>query len=140
MVSVVLDTNVLLAALLQPRGTNRRALRTIIAHPQQFTVCFSSQMWAEYEDVLKRPVVTARGIAREAQALLDLLRDIGEEIVPKPVYAVVYPDRKDRPFLEAAVYVDGLLLTNNLKDFPFLGVTIMGPEDFLGWCESRGLL
>ena len=60
--------------------------------------------------MLSRPFITARGLADEAEALLNLIREVGEEIVPKPVYAVVYPDRTDRPFREAAVYVDGCLL------------------------------
>ena len=140
MIDVVLDTNVLAAALLQPDGSNRRALRTVIARSDAFKICVSSQMFAEYRDVLSRPFITARGLADEAEALLNLIREVGEEIVPKPVYAVVYPDRTDRPFLEAAVYVDGALITNNVKDFPFKGVIVLGPEDFLDWCAQSELL
>ena len=140
MIEVVLDTNVLLAALINPRGVNMRVLRTIVAQGSIFHVCYSSQMFAEYEDVLSRPVVTGRGLQPEARRLLSLVRSIGEEVVPKPVYALVYPDRKDRPFLEVAVYVDGVLLTNNLKDFPFLGVNVLAPEEFLAWCAERGLI
>ena len=39
----------------------------------------------------------------------------------------------------ATVYVEGVLLTNNLKDYPFLGVNVIGPETFLDWCEEKGL-
>ena len=127
MIEVVLDTNVLLAALINPRGVNMRVLRTIVAQGSIF-------------HVLSRPVVTGRGLQSEARRLLSLVRSIGEEVVPKPVYALVYPDRKDRPFLEVAVYVDGVLLTNNLKDFPFLGVNVLAPEEFLAWCAERGLI
>jgi putative PIN family toxin of toxin-antitoxin system len=134
---VILDTNVLVAALLKPDGVNASALREIISKPESFTICFSSIMLAEYDDVLSRPLITGRGLQREAQQLQALLRDVGEEIIPKPLYALVYPDRSDRPFLEAAVYVNGLLLTNNLNDFPFADVTVMGPDDFLAWLENR---
>lgn len=136
MIDVVLDTNVLMAALLKRGGPNRRVLRIIIANPDIFRICYSSQMVAEYEDVLARPAITARGLQDEAAALLGLVKRIGCEVVPKPVYALVYPDLDDRPFLEAAVYVDGALITNNLRDFPFLGVTVLGPEEFLGWIED----
>lgn len=34
------------------------------------------------------------------------------------------------------MYVDGVLLTNNVRDFPFLGVIVIGLREFLGWCES----
>ena len=136
MIDIVLDTNVLMAALLKRGGPNRRVLRIIIANPDIFRICYSSQMIAEYEDVLARPAITARGLQDEAAALLGLVKRIGCEVVPKPVYALVYPDLDDRPFLEAAVYVDGALITNNLRDFPFLGVTALGLEEFLGWVED----
>lgn len=137
MVDVVFDTNVLVGALLKGDGPNRMVMRAVFAEPSSFRVCYSSQIMAEYEDVLSRPVITARGLQEEAQALLSLIKRVGSEVVPKPVYALVYPDIDDRPFLEAAVYVDGALVTNNPKDFPFLGVTVLGPEEFLGWLDSR---
>lgn len=137
MINVVFDTNVLVGALIKGAGPNRRVLREALANPSSFRICYSSQIMAEYEDVLSRPVITARGLQEEARGLLQLVRRVGLEVVPKPVYAVVYPDLDDRPFLEAAVYVDGALITNNLKDFPFLGVTILGPDEFLAWLNQR---
>ena len=137
MIDVVFDTNVLVGALLKADGPNRRAMRAVLASPDSFRICYSSQIMAEYDDVLGRPVITARGLQDEAAALLGLVKRVGAEVVPKPVYAVVYPDRDDRPFLEAAVYVGGALVTNNLKDYPFLGVTVLGPEEFLDWLETR---
>jgi putative PIN family toxin of toxin-antitoxin system len=137
MLDIVLDTNVLVGALLKPDGSNSQALRAIISKPESFNICFSSIMLAEYEDVLSRPLITGRGLQREAEQLLSLLRDISEEIVPKPLYALVYPDRGDRPFLEASVYVNGLLLTNNLRDFPFADVTVLGPDEFLTWLAQQ---
>ena len=137
MINVVLDTNVLVSALLKKEGPNRRVLREVVGNPDIFKVCYSSQMMAEYEDVLARPAVTSRGLQGEAADLLALMKRVGEEIIPKPVYALVYPDADNRPFLEAAVYVSGALVTNNLRDFPFLGVTILGPEEFLVRLDSR---
>ena len=139
MVPLVVDTNVLLAALIAPDGPNMQALRAIVGNLDCFEVCFSSQVMAEYEDVLSRPIVTMRGLRQEAASLLSLVRRIGHEVVPTAIDHVVYPDRKDKPFLEAAVYTDAVLLTNNLKDFPFVGVVVLGPEDFLSWCKEQGI-
>ena len=136
MIDVVLDTSVLVAALLGD-GPNRRTAREVLTRPDVFRLCYSSQIMAEYEDVLSRPLVTSRGLQNEARSLLALVGRVGEEVVPKPVYAIVYPDLDDRPFLEAAVYVEGALVTNNLKDYPFLGVTMLSPEEFLGWIDAR---
>lgn len=137
MIDVVFDTNVLVGALLKGDGSCRRAMRAVLAEPQTFSVCYSSQIMAEYEDVMSRPVITARGLQDEARALLALIRRVGHEVVPTPVRGVVYPDVDDRPFLELAVYVRGALVTCNLRDFPFLGVVILGPDEFLGWLDER---
>jgi len=134
---VIIDTNVLAAALLRPEGSNAKALREILADSDRFNPCYSSVIIAEYEDALSRPLFTGRGLGTEALQLLELIKELGEEVIPKPVYAAVYPDRTDRPFLEAAVYVNGLLLTNNLKVFPFADVTVMAPEAFLDWLKTQ---
>ncbi|WP_172135156.1 putative toxin-antitoxin system toxin component, PIN family [Adlercreutzia sp. ZJ473] len=139
MVNVVIDTNVLVASLIKRNGPNRQALRKILDPATPLRLCYSSQMVDEYADVLHRPLVSSRGLVPQADALLRLVLDVGEEVVPKYIPAIVFPDEKDRPFLEAVVYVSGVLLTNNLKDFPFLGVTVIGPEDFLGWCAEAGV-
>lgn len=138
MINIVIDTNVLMAALIKKDGPNRQALRKILNPRNPFHICFSSQMTDEYAEVLRRYPISSRGLTPEANALLELIVDVGDEIVPKFIPAIVYPDDKDRAFLEAAVYVDGLLLTNNLKDYPFLGVHIIAPEEFLAWCEENG--
>lgn len=139
MIDIVLDTNVFVATLLQPKGVNSRTLRKILSRSDLFKICYSSQMFAEYHEGLSRPVITARGLHSEAQALLEIIQDVGEEVIPKPVYALLYPDRNDRPFLEAVVYVNGILITNNLKDFPFAGISVLGPEEFLTWCTEHDL-
>ena len=43
---------------------------------------------------------------------------------------------KDKPFLEAAVYVSGVLVTNNVRDFPFAGVRILRAGEFLTFARS----
>ena len=47
-----------------------------------------------------------------------------------------YPDAKDKPFLEAAVYVGGVLITNNVRDYPFAGVRILQVGEFLRFLEA----
>lgn len=139
MVNVVIDTNVILSALLKPNGPNRQALRKAIDPKTPLRICYSSQMVDEYHDVLRRSLIVSQGLSRQAEELLRLILQVGEEVIPKYVPAIVYPDEKDRQFLEAAIYVDGILLTNNLKDYPFLGVVVVAPEEFLGWCNEQGI-
>lgn len=139
MVNVVVDTNVLMASLLKREGPNRSALRKVLDPATPLKLCLSSQILDEYSDVLHRYPIESRGLTPQADGLVSLMRRCGEEVIPKFIPAIVYPDEDDRAFLEAAVYVNGILLTNNLKDYPFLGVTVIGPQEFLDWCEEAGI-
>ena len=138
MIDVIVDTNVLVATLLKKGGANRAALRKVLDPRTPLQICYSSQMVSEYQDVLARHLITSRGLSTQAEALLDIVLDAGDEIVPKYLPAIVYPDEKDRPFLEAAVYVKGILLTNNVRDFPYIDVAVVGPEELLAWCDEQG--
>ena len=136
MIDVVLDTNVLVAALLAPDGEHAGALMEALGRPEAFNLVVSSQIVDEYRDVLGRSVITLRGLAPEASALLGLVCEVADEVVPKSIPQLVYPDVKDKPFLEAAVYVGGVLVTNNVRDFPFAGVRILRAGEFLTFAKS----
>ena len=85
--------------------------------------------------MLGRSIVTLRGLGEEARTLLALIEDVAEEVVPKAIPALVYPDEKDKPFLEAAVYVDGVLVSNNTKDYLFAGVRVLKVGEFLRFLD-----
>lgn len=135
MINVVLDTNVLVAALLAPNGEHAQTFMRILERPDAFSLVVSSQILNEYCDVLGRSIITLRGLQPEADALLALVKEAAEEIVPKAIPQLVYPDVKDKPFLEAAVYASGVLITNNIRDFPFAGVRILRAGEFLRFSE-----
>lgn len=136
MIEVVLDTNVLVAAILKPDGEHAAALTEVVDNPGVFNLVVSSQIIDEYRDVLGRSVITLRGLKPEADALLGIICEIADEVVPKSIPELVYPDVKDKPFLEAAVYVNGLLVTNNVRDFPFAGVRILRAGEFVRFARS----
>ncbi len=139
MIDVVLDTNVLVATLLKDPGVSATCIRIILDNPEVFSLCYSSQMMDEYQEVLSRPAVRFRGLGAQAERLIALIRENSEEIIPKYIPALVYPDIKDKPFLEAAIYAKGILITNNLRDYPFLGVHVVTPADFVAWWQARCL-
>jgi predicted nucleic acid-binding protein len=56
MIRVVLDTNILVSALLQPKGPPARVfLLTLAAAPRPLQLCVSAGIYAEYEEVIARP-------------------------------------------------------------------------------------
>lgn len=136
MINVVFDTNVLVAALLAPSGEHAQTLMRVLERPDAFSLVVSSQILDEYRDVLGRSIVTLRGLQPEADALLTLVKEVAEEVVPRAIPQLVYPDVKDKPFLEAAVYVGGVLITNNIRDFPFAGVRVLRAGEFLRFFEG----
>ena len=138
MIDVVLDTNVLVTALLAPDGEHASILMEVLSRPRAYNLVVSSQIVDEYRDVLGRSVITLRGLKPEADALLELVCNAAQEVVPKSIPQLVYPDIKDKPFLEAAVYVGGVLVTNNVRDFPFTGVRILRAGEFLKFAQSTG--
>lgn len=138
MINIVLDTNVLVASLINNTGLNSQVLSYVFHNLNNFNIVVSSQISDEYKDVLHRSEIGFRGLRNEADGLRELVRQEAVEVIPKSLDFLRYPDIKDKPFLEVAVYVDGILITNNIKDFPFLGVRIMQPGEFLQAVEAFG--
>jgi len=114
MTAIVLDTNVLVSAMLSPRGNEAVVLRLALAG--DFLICVSPELLAEYEDVLRRPRL---GIPAPAvQSLLSELRSKGKLIHPKTVVSAS-PDEADNRFLECAETARALyLVTGNKRHFP----------------------
>ncbi len=54
MIHIVLDTNILISALLSPQGAPARVLLMALAEPD-LQLCVSGAIYAEYDDVIRRP-------------------------------------------------------------------------------------
>lgn len=53
MIRVVLDTNIIVSALLQPLGPPTEVFLMVLASKIQ--ICLSGSIYAEYEEVIRRP-------------------------------------------------------------------------------------
>lgn len=117
MIRVVLDTNVVVSALLQPLGPSARIL--LLALGGAIQICVTGAVFAEYEEVLRRPRFRLTAKAHWVRPT-------------QPVRACT--DADDDCFLEccqagAATY----LVTGNVKHFPasWLETEIVTPRRFL---------
>lgn len=126
MIRVVLDTNILVSALLQPLGPSAELL--LLAINGSIRLCMTGSIYAEYEEVISR----AR-FQRSPDAISDTLqaiREIGLWVRPtQPVHACSDPD--DNIFLECAEAAQAeYLVTGNLKHFPlsWIGTRIVSPR------------
>ena len=136
---VVLDTNVLVAALRSRRGAAFRLL-TLVGRGH-FEIAVSVPLVLEYEAVAKRHARVARLTAGEIDDVLDYLVSVADR---RPIFFLWRPylkDPNDDLVLELAVEAEcQWIVTYNQRDFAGaarFGVRIVTPREFLA---LRGLL
>lgn len=127
---VVVDTNVLVSGLLNPRGAPGRILDLVLAGHVSLVV--DDRILAEYHDVLRRGRFGFE--ARDVDALLASI-DATALHVHGALLAERLPDEDDEPFLEAAIAGEAdALVTGNVRHFPARlaqGVRILSPAAFV---------
>ncbi len=128
---VVLDTNVVVSALLTGGGTADMAVQLILQG--EATLLADSRILAEYDDVTARPRF---GFAEaERRIFMDLLAGLAEPVVARPL-RLALPDPDDRMFVEAAIAgAADAIVTGNRKHFvPRRGklpVRVLTPREFV---------
>lgn len=127
---VVLDTNVLVSAMLGPGRVPDQLLSAL--HSKNVTVLYDVRIRAEYTDVVRRPKFRAIPEARREQLLADLL-GLGTELTDVAPYAGTLADPDDRVFIEVALAGRAsAIITGNLRDYPTgLGFDVLPPATAL---------
>ncbi len=123
---IVLDTNVLVAALLNPRGVPASILNAVLE--ENVAVLVDDRILFEYRDVLQRQRF---GFPRETvNALMDFFEHHGEYVAAGPTSGGT-SDPDDVPFYEVAMAGNAdYLVTGNVKHFPSEGKVVL-PADFI---------
>jgi putative PIN family toxin of toxin-antitoxin system len=129
MIRVVLDTNIFVSALLQPLGPPAQVF--LLAIGGSIQLCMSGNVYAEYEEVIRRP-----RLRRDEDVITAALQTIRERSLWfRPADAVrACADPDDDIFLECAQAGQAdYLVTGNTKDFPasWLDTRIVTPRRFL---------
>jgi|SRR5579871_756400 len=111
---LVLDTNVLVSAALKPDGLQRTILLLAMTKPARLYI--SSEILAEYEEVLARPELKIRkGLRRQ---LLQLVKNKAHLVSPRRQLQVT-SDPYDNMFVECADTAGAdYLVTGNQRHFP----------------------
>ena len=115
---VVMDTDILVAALRSPDGASRQWLRSILA--KEVTALLSVPLMLQYEAVLTRPEqLKGSGLSTQDVAhILDALCQVGKPLNISYLWRPILKAPDDEMVLEAAVQGGAdLLLTFNEKDF-----------------------
>jgi len=125
-VKIVLDTNVLVSALLSPAGPPAQILGLALA--RKLSVLYDGRILLEYRDVLYRPKFSL--LADVVDPILEFLEAEGEQVSAEPDPAQ-FLDEGDRAFFEVAVSGEaGFLVTGNKKHFP-ADARVVSPAEFL---------
>src|SRR4051794_17429928 len=114
MIRVVLDTNIIVSATLQPLGMPAQIF--LLAAGGVAYMCVTEKIYAEYDEVIRR--LRLRRDPDEIEGALRAVRDKAHWVKPsEDVKACSDPD--DDMFLERAQAAEAhYLVTGNLRDFP----------------------
>ena len=128
MIYAVIDTNVLVSALItkNPEAATAKVVRLLLE--QEFVPLYDADIIAEYEDVLHRSKFPI--LKETADALISFIIENGIES-SRVDFAESMPDEDDRVFYEVSLsQEDSFLVTGNLKHYP-TSPRVITPADFL---------
>ena len=134
----VLDTNILVSAILTPGGPAHQVVQLVFRGDLQ--ICIDNRIVSEYHEVLTRGKFSFS--SKIVQEFLESLLVEAQEVLCEPIPGR-FPNESDRAFIETAVAGRaGVLVTGNLKDFRVaqkFGVVVKTPSEFLKWWSvARG--
>ena len=134
---VILDTNVLVAALRSRRGASFQILLALRA--RRFEFALSVPLFTEYRDVLLRAGMVPFS-TEETEEFLDLLAEAGQAQKIFFLWRPFLRDAKDDMVLEVAVASGAeAIVTFNGRDFVGVeqfGITILTPQQCLECLEE----
>ncbi len=130
----VVDTGVLVSALIRRQGTTGDVLRAL--RDGRFTIIYTTAILVEVVDVLGRASLRLKYHIQpeDLTALINLIRLRGELVTPTR-HITACRDAADDKFLEAALAGEADCIVTGDADLlsltPFQGVPILRPAEFL---------
>ena len=128
MIYAVIDTNVLVSALITKNTEAATAKVVRLLLEQEFVPLYDADIIAEYEDVLHRSKFPI--LKETADALISFIIENGIES-SRADFEESMPDEDDRVFYEVSLSQDdSFLVTGNLKHYP-TSPYVITPADFV---------
>lgn len=135
----VVDTNILVRALIKPNGTVGPVLSLL--RDGRYVLLYSEQLLEELVDVLARPRLRNKYPLSDetVEAMLQLILLRGEKVRPQRKIRLCR-DPKDDMFLEVAMAGQAAIIVSGDEDLltlnPFESIPIVPPRDFLARLAS----
>ncbi len=127
---IVLDTNVILSATINPPGPPAKIVAGFVLRGK-VQIVTSPAVAAEYREVVRRAKFHRHGFP---PLWLEYLMEESLALPDPAPWPYICPDPKDTPFIALAHAAGAWLVTGNLKHFPSTirdGVTVISPADYL---------
>jgi putative PIN family toxin of toxin-antitoxin system len=142
MKKVVLDTNVLISALIQRSYPNLILYDFVIE--RQVELCISDDLIEEYLDMLNRPKFSKYpDFGIKAEFVLSQILEISKKFEPKEQIDII-SDKDDNKILELAVESNAdFIITGNTNDFTmncFRNTKIVSPKEFWEIFNNKELI
>jgi putative PIN family toxin of toxin-antitoxin system len=135
---IVIDTNVLIAALRSRWGASFRVLELV--DQGLFEINLSVSLVLEYEDVAKRQLSQLNLTADDVDDIIDYLCLVAHRQTVYYLWRPTLSDPKDDMVLELAVVAGcDTIVTHNIRDFEkatVFGIRAITPRDFLHVLEK----
>ena len=132
MIYAVIDTNVLVSALITHNSQSATAMVVRLLLDGEFTPLYESSIIEEYQEVLHRSKFKL--VPGVADALISYIKEHGIETSRTAFLESILesmPDEDDRVFYEVSLSVeDSFLVTGNFKHYPHTP-KVISPSDFL---------
>ena len=133
MIYAVIDTNVLVSALLTHNAQSPTAKVVRLLLNGEFMPLYESGIIEEYQEVLHR--AKFKFLPGVADSLISFIKEHGIE-TSRTTFRESMPDEDDRVFYEVSLSVDdSFLVTGNFKHYPQTP-KVISPADFLKLIEE----
>jgi uncharacterized protein len=132
---IVIDTNVLISAAIQPSGLPAQLIE-LIAY-RVFELCVSAEMLAEYREVFSRPKFAGLNPQRVSH-LLALIAGEARMVTPTERLSVSRHESDNRIYECAAAAKADYIITGNTKHFhrDYETTKIVNPRQLLGLLKA----
>lgn len=136
----VVDTNILVRALIMPHGTVGPVLLRL--RYGEYTLLYAQSLLEELVDVLNRPRIRGKfGLTdQDIQTVIGLILLRGEAVTPQERITACRDPRDDK-FLEVAVAGSADVIVSGDQDLlilhPFAGILILPPAAFLQMLDAE---
>lgn len=113
---IVLDTNIIVSALMTPDGKAFALLEQVLQG--KYIICLSPEIFAEYQDVLHREKLHLNRYFVDYLLSVFYIQGIWIEPLPSNPHRIFMRDESDRKFFDVAKCLHAKLVTGNFKHYP----------------------